>query len=1054
MIGHGNWWRVQLDMSTGANLDLENARSLVNSGGFFDVIISCHGNSVYESSVGKAMVLNTHGGSIASLGSGKLDFADYGILVAESVFVNIFRDGLFYAGQADLTARAAWVGMATSSPLARHLLMAYNLMGDPSTELWTGTPGALDVSHDTIVDGCFSVQVAQKGGPVKDATVTITGPETHLVKLTDVHGSAIFENPGISADSITLTVTKHDFRPFTARVPVRRHGAIVEAELSPWPPGTVPQAGDTFQLRINLRNTGVRATGPLSCRITGDTSVQIWGLMNDASDPKGGHACSFSLADLPAGAEREVLLQAATSPGIPPVAYLSFSLVSTWAQGDRRDSFRVMAQGPCVELVGVRFEDRGNIRYLYTDTKNEGPGVARRVTCLALAGNDTIAGMNLGDIGAGENTGYKHPLRIPQSVSSLTLLLEVGGGPPKAYQLVPGDPPPPPVSVNVFPEQGGVRISWAKAQGAEAYKVYRAEASGGPYSLVSGVLNETSFWDQLGDDRTCWWQVSSLDGYLNEGDASESVAGRRNPEQGPFSPVYEDGIGYPSPQAWDVDPLRTGKEIAVAGLKDYIHLVGADGSPLPGWPKAFPGANIYTTPVIGDLTGDGIPEVVVSLSLADGSHIYAFGVDGSVADGWPRFAGSARVIALAMGDLDGDGNPELIAKDERGIIYRFHADSTKDSRYETGVTNTIFPAIADLDGDGKAEILDCPYDPYTYNGVLHAFREDWSEPKGFPVQVDSVPPISGGISVADLNPSYPGPEIIMVAGNPCLGTYVVEAPAGGVGLLRPATKVSAACATVPPVIADLDGDGKLEIAIMIRESLVICNHDGVPVLRKMARKHFEWWPGSGNAVAGDIDEDGDQELVFGSFNGLVHAVDATGNTVLGFPVSLSMKADWAGNAIFASPLLSDIDGDGSLNIILPSYARYLYAWDVGLQDEPAWPSARHDPWNTGYYGFSMPDARALSSNQDSQRPGLALYPPYPSPFRDAVLISYSLPDESLVSLRLYSVDGRRIKEVVNGKEAAGVHTLSLDTRSLPSGVYFLRLDHPSGQFTKKITKIR
>lgn len=1054
MIGHGNWWRVQLDRSTGANLDLENARSLVNPTGFFNMIVSCHGNSVYESSVGKAMFLDPHGGSIASLGSGKLDFADYGILVAESVLVNIFRDGLFYAGQADLTARATWVGMATTSPLARHLLMAYNLMGDPSTELWTGTPGVLDVLHDSIADVSFSVQVSQKGIPVKGAMVTITGPETHIVELTDVRGRAIFENLGISSDSINLTVAKHNFMPFLARVPVRRYGAIVEAELSPWPSGTVPQAGDTFLIRVSLKNTGARATGPLTCKITGDTSVFIWSSMNDASSSKDGHTCSFSLPDLPAGAKREVFFHAATSPGIPPVAYLSFSLMSQWAQGYSRDSFWVMAQGPCVELVGIRFEDSGNIRYLYTDTRNEGPGVARRIACVAVAGDDTLARINLGEIGAGENTGYKHPIRIPQSISSLILLLENGGGAPKAYQLILGDPPPPPVSVNIFPEQEGVRITWAKAQGAEAYKIYRAEASGGPYYLVSGVLNETSFWDPLIDDRTWWWRVSSLDGYLNEGDKSGPVAGRRNPEQGPFSPVYEDGIGYPSPQAWDMDPLHPGKEIVVAGLKDYIHLVGADGSSLPGWPKAFPGSNIYATPIIGDVTGEGIPEVVVSLSLADGSYVYAFGVDGSVAEGWPRFTGGARVIALMMGDVDGDGKPEVIAKDERGVIYRFRADSLLDSKYETSASNTLFPSVADLDDDGKAEILDCHYDPYTYNGMLHAFREDWSEMKGFPVQVESVPPVSGGISVADLNPSYPGPEIVLAMGNGNLGTYLAVAPASGGDFLRPMTKVSTACATVSPVIADLDGDDKLEVAIMIRESLVICDNEGVPVLRKLVRKHFEWWPGSGNAVAVDIDEDGDQELVFGSFNGLVHAVDATGNTVPGFPVSLSLNADWAGNAIFSSPLISDIDGDASLNMILPTYARYLYAWDIGAMGEPDWPSVRHDPWNTGYYGFVVPEARALSSNQDTQKPRLALYAPYPNPFRDAVVISYSLPDESAVSLRLYSVDGRRIKEVVNEKEAAGIHTLSLDTRNLPSGVYFLRLEHPRGQFTKKITKIK
>ncbi len=1054
MIGHGNWWRIQVDRSTGASLDLENARNLANSVGFFDVVISCHGNSVYESSVGKAMVLNPKGGSIASLGSGKLDFADYGILIAESVFVNIFKYGLYYAGQAELTARSTWVGMATSSPLARHLLMAYNLMGDPATDLWTGNPGTLEVQHDSVVDRTLTIRILHDGSPVKEAKVSLTAPETHLVRLSDINGTVGFENLFLSSDTITLTVTKHGFKPFVAMVPVRHRGAILEAEVSPYPSGTVPQAGDTFCLSVKLRNTGPRATGPLNCRVIADTSVWLWGLINEAGDHGNPHILSFNLPDLAPNQEKESFIYVRPSPGIPPVSYLSFSLVASWSQGTCRDSFLIRAEGPDLDLVGVRFEDEGNIRYVYLDIRNQGPGPAKNPACIAVVGDDTLGRTIMGTIGPGENTGYKTTIRIPQSISTLTLLLEVGGRAPDVYQVAPGALLPPPVSVNVFPEEGGLRITWPKVQGANGYKLYTADSPDGPYNLVSGIILGTSFWAENPDNRTSWWRVSCVDKYLNEGEMSEPVAGRRNPDMGPFPPVYTDGIGYPSPQAWDINPLRPGQEIVVAGLKDYIHLLGSNGSSLPGWPKVFPGSTIHTTPAIGDITGDGIPEIIVALSLPDGSYVYAFGDDGSVVDGWPRQTGTARAISLMLGDVDGNGKPEVIVKNEQGAICLLYADSTMDSRYEAGVNNTIIPALADIDDDGRAEILDCSYNPQTYKGILHAFKMDWSEPKGFPLSVDSLPPVSGGISVADLNPSYTGDEIVLVAGNPSFGTYVGIAPASGGDFLRPITRLSLGCATVPPVIADFDRDDKVDIAIMVKESLVICDHNAVPVLKKLARKHFEWWPGSGHTVAGDVDGDGTQELLFGSFNGLLHAVDARGNAAPGFPVSLSLNADWAGNAIFSSPLLSDVDDDGSLNIVLATYARYLYSWDTRTAGEPDWPSIRHDPWNTGHLGFMVPEARLLSVGQTGQKPVLALGYPYPNPFKDRLFINYSLPAEAVISLRLYSIDGRRVKEIISGKEGAGLHTLSLDTRDMPSGVYFLRLECPDGQLTRKITKIR
>ncbi|MEO0210823.1 MAG: C25 family cysteine peptidase [candidate division WOR-3 bacterium] len=1051
MIGHGNWWRILIDKSAGITFDLENAYRLRNPAGFFSYLVSCHGNSLYESSVGKAMLLSPTGGSVVSLGSGKLDFADYGTLMAESVFVNILSRGLFYAGQADLTAKSGWAGMATTSPMARHLLFAYNLMGDPATELWTGEPKAFECSYDTVVGRRFEVRVTWQGKPVPGATVTLTGPGTHEIEQTDARGGAVFEGLAIPDDTVQMTVTSHDFRPYLARVPVLHAGSILSVSLSTWPEGTIPMAGDTFRVRLSLRNTGTRPTGPLNCTVRSDTLSTLLPLVERTAAPMGPGGLTFRLTNISAGEEKVLWFDAIASENTPPTAYLSFWVISEWPDASRIDSFRLMAYGPSVELAGVKWNDEGSTRHVYPDVMNSGQAPARKVACYAILGSDTLAKIKLGRIGPGEHTGYNKHLTIPQSISSLTLLLEIGGGSHKAYSVVLRDPPPSPVSVKAFPEQGGVRLTWAKQSGAKFYRVYRAGSREGPYELVSSAVSEASFLDMLGDDRVYYWKISSCDQYLNEGEPSEPVSERRNPNPGPFNPVYLPGIGYPWAQAFELDPARPGREIVVAGLKDYIHLLGADGEELPGWPKQFPGASIYATPVIGDVTGDGVPEIIASVSFPEGSYIYAFGADGSVAESWPRFVEGGRVIFLMMGELNGDGNPELIAKDERGFLHQFRSDPSEDSHHNPGASGTLFPAIADLDGDGKAEILDCHYDPQTYKGLLHAFKPDWTEIKGFPAWIDSIAPVSGGISIAELNPSYPGPEIVLVAGNSGVGTYIGVLTSAGC-LIRPPSRLSPIQANTPPTISDVNGDGKPDVIVMIKESLIVCSEDGVPRVRKEVRKHAEWWPGSCHPVTLDLDGDGDEEIFFGSFNGFLHGVDGEGRPVPGFPINLSMGAGWAGNIIFSAPSLSDLEGDGSLNMILPSCARYLYSWETG--GSSSWPSPRHDPWNTGFREFVLPDAKALASGQNDDRPNLALYSPYPNPFRNETLISYSLPDESHVSLRLYDVSGRRVKEIVSGKEEPGFHALVVDTRDLASGVYFLRLDHPKGRFTKKITKIR
>lgn len=64
---------------------------------------------------------------------------------------------------------------------------------------------------------------------------------------------------------------------------------------------------------------------------------------------------------------------------------------------------------------------------------------------------------------------------------------------------------------------------------------------------------------------------------------------------------------------------------------------------------------------------------------------------------------------------------------------------------------------------------------------------------------------------------------------------------------------------------------------------------------------------------------------------------------------------------------------------------------------------------------------------------------YPNPFNPATTISYSIPEESLVSLKIYDVMGSEVTELVNARQAAGVYSINFDASSLASGTYFYKL---------------
>ena len=65
---------------------------------------------------------------------------------------------------------------------------------------------------------------------------------------------------------------------------------------------------------------------------------------------------------------------------------------------------------------------------------------------------------------------------------------------------------------------------------------------------------------------------------------------------------------------------------------------------------------------------------------------------------------------------------------------------------------------------------------------------------------------------------------------------------------------------------------------------------------------------------------------------------------------------------------------------------------------------------------------------------------YPNPFNPVTTVSYALREEDHVSLVVYNVLGQRVAVLVDGVQAAGEHTITLDGNRLPSGVYFLRME--------------
>jgi hypothetical protein len=981
--GHG----FRFNMSVGSeNVVNSDADALVNTDRYSNLfLLNCTAVAYTYFCLGEHFLLNPNGGAVSVLGAAESVYPGVAQPYMNEYYDLVFNDGVVNVGEAYARSKLPRTPIAQqgdNADLWTHYV--FSILADPEMPLWTAPVEPLIVTHPaSIATGttAITVHVGDALGPIQDARVCLSkDDDDYEVGLTNAAGNVTLTMTAESAGEVRVVATAFNRARYDAGIAVTAPAtarimfasATVDDDSSATTSGNgdgVIDAGEVVELKVAVTNTGSLGAQNVTLALhslSGGVTV-LDSLASVGAVPAGGTATAsspFRVAIVSSFADEAPvkLGLSARENGIPSGS----------------DSFIRLVHAPQIEFVVLRVDDAGTGNgdgvvqanedfRLHYEIKNFGTGAA-----YGLAGSlvdvsgafvftDSVDAYDELATAAGAENADGFLIRETDVATAHNVRLDVTDAYGRTWQKVfelrpPAAPAAPAFDASLGPDR--LLVTWdppAEATDVNRYRVMRSFGPGGPYTVATvDPVYHTVFLDRgLQPTTRYYYRISALDASGNESALSVEKSGSTNPTQVQGWPIAMTTETVSSPAVGDIDgdwdyELVQGDNKVYAWHDDGVEVRDADGNAQTWGLFSMLGSSFISHVALAEI--DTVPGLDILAASRDTREVYAFNYTGSVIAGWPRPVQWPIRAAIVAGDIDGDEQKEVIAIDEKGVMYVWRADGTefRDGDHNPATAGVFrsfggcsyqytCPALGDLDGDSLNEII-----VGTQGDSVFVLNADGTSMAGWPMAFSS--DISGSIAVGDIDNNGDLELVVCEWGG---NTWALNHDGATMWYRYFPNALGFAPS---PALGDLDGDGRLETVLPSKNRyLFAVKWNGGDLAGWPVVYASQLWTESSPVIA-DIDRDGSLDVVLGDENRYINGWTATGQPLAGFPLA-------TGDAVRATPVIADLDKDGDVEVIAAGWDKSVYVWDFPEMFNPRmapWPKYHANLYNDGNIDTPVP----------------------------------------------------------------------------------------------------